>query len=69
MFLQNISTRHNKLTMGLINLNTVFKLHLRLLSFNHLKKVSIFILSDCISEPQLGTPYFQLTFPLSTFIL
>lgn len=38
MFLQNISTGHYKLSMELINLNTVFKLHLRLLAFNHLRR-------------------------------
>lgn len=49
MFLQNISTGHYKLNMELINLNTVFKLYLRLLPFNLLRRF-LFLFSLATSQ-------------------
>ena len=49
MFLQSISTGGCKLTRELINLNTVSKLHLRLLAFNHLRRF-LFLFSLATSQ-------------------
>lgn len=51
MFLQNISTGCCKLTRELINLNTVSKLHLRLLAFSHLRRFLFYSLWPPLRAP------------------